>query len=240
MQANNLEDSSNQGAGEASLAPDINGLGDFINPSITLDHHMNAVPTCTFSSFDNSEVHTKLKQNSGSISSNSFVMPENIATCTPYIQQPGPNRLLQVPTVNNTHHRPLSPSPKRSPPLGDIECSEIAGVPPTKSIKSKPLTSAKKAEEVSEELASEIARIIDLHTGPPEKIQSTIKRQILLKFHPALSRKRSATMASLKDDQDGSKKRKITCDQCSATTARQCDMRYLHHATVGEPIKGYG
>ncbi|KAL9011286.1 MAG: hypothetical protein Q9173_003859 [Seirophora scorigena] len=90
--------------------------------------------------------------------------------------------------------------------------------------KTKPMTSAKKAEAVSEELASEIAKIIDLYRGPREDIQATIKSRLLLAFNPGLSSKRSAQIAALKDDLNQNKKRRITCDQCPTTTARLCDM----------------
>ncbi|KAL8917037.1 MAG: hypothetical protein Q9208_008212 [Pyrenodesmia sp. 3 TL-2023] len=120
---------------------------------------------------------------------------------------------------------PPSPSMKAFPQLENPEGSNVRGNLSRRNTKSKPLASAKKAEEVSEELATKIAKFIDLYRGPPKDIQATIKNQLLLTFNPGLSRKRCAQMASLNDDASSKKRRLIVCDQCPTTTARQCDMR---------------
>lgn len=234
MQASNLDDSSNQGAGEACLAHDINELANFIDPSITMDRAMNALSTETRSSFDSSDSQMKQNQNLDLIRPDSLGKPANVATYTSYTQQFDQNGLLQVPKASMTpHKRPLSPLSDAFPKPGNVDCSDIPGSLSRRNIKSKPLASAKKAQQVSEELASEIAKLIDLYKGPPEEIEATIKNKLLLTFNPGLSRKRSAQMASLSDDLNHTKKRRITCDQCSTTTARQCDMRCVERASRG-------
>ncbi|KAI4283203.1 MAG: hypothetical protein L6R38_002325 [Xanthoria sp. 2 TBL-2021] len=105
-----------------------------------------------------------------------------------------------------------------------------------KAPKTKPLASTKKAEQLSEELASEIAKYIDLSKGHPENIQAAIKSRVLLALNPSLSRKRTAQMASMKEDLIHPKRKKITCNQCSVTTARQCDIKYVNPVYILGPI----
>ncbi|KAI4177993.1 MAG: hypothetical protein LQ343_000077 [Gyalolechia ehrenbergii] len=121
--------------------------------------------------------------------------------------------------------RPISPSSKSFSELEPPNNVDLSKYPSKRSTKSKPLASAKRAEEVSEKLASEITKCINLYRDSPGDIQATIKNRLLLTFNPDLSRKRSAQMASLQEDISEGKRARIACDQCSATTARQCDMK---------------
>ncbi|KAI4193256.1 MAG: hypothetical protein LQ346_003978 [Caloplaca aetnensis] len=123
--------------------------------------------------------------------------------------------------MHDFHSTPPSPSAKTSPNVEHSDGSSML----RRNTKSKPMASAKKAEEVSEELATKITKFIDLYRGPSTDMRASIKNQLLLTFNPELSRKRCAQMASLKDGPDTSKKRLIACDQCPTTTARQCDMK---------------
>ena len=152
----------------------------------------------------------------------SSILP--IQTCSP-LSQTSSNHFLRVPEINIPRKRPLSPSPKALLEQNTVNDTKSPGSLLSKNIKSKPLASAKKAEEVSNALASEIAKCMALHRGSPGDIQATIKDRLLLTFNPELSRKRSAQKAFLEDDLNQGKKRRVRCDQCPATTARECDMR---------------
>lgn len=147
-------------------------------------------------------------------------LPSNVAQHMPYNQQHTTDQLLQVPGPNSPSKGPVSPSRKTilepnnmTQPPNAVEWSR-------KAPKTKPLASTKKAEQLSEELASEIAKYIDLSKGHPENIQAAIKSRVLLTLNPSLSRKRTAQMASMKEDLIYPKRKKITCNQCSITTAR--------------------
>ncbi|KAL8721150.1 MAG: hypothetical protein Q9225_002108 [Loekoesia sp. 1 TL-2023] len=224
MQANNLDDSSNHGAGDVGLGPEDSEITNFINPRITYDHPLNTLSVQTYS-FDNSEAQMKHTPNPSPISPNLPEASSNVARYSPSLQQPDTSHLLQVPELNTPHKRPLSPSSKLGSELGNMNNTSTSKYFSKRSTKSKPMASAKKAEEVSEELASEITNCITLHRGSPGHIHATIKDRLLLTFNPVLSQKRSAQTASLKDNLHDGKRRRITCDQCSATTARECDMR---------------
>lgn len=229
MGDNNLDVSSNHGAGDAGHGLGINDLADFFDPRKTINHSLSTTPVHSRSVFSKQETRMKQTPSSGPPSPSMLETPATVATCTSYIQQSSPNSLLQVPRMHNIHSTPPSPSVKPFPQLGNPDGSNLRGSLSRRNTKSKPLASAKKAEEVSEELATKIAKFIDLYRGPPKDIQATIKNQLLLTFNPGLSRKRRAQMASLNDDSNSTKKRLIACDQCPTTTARQCDMRYVHH-----------
>lgn len=227
MQANNLDDSSNHGAGDVGLGPDVSEIS-FINPRITYDQPLNTLSVQTFS-LDNSEPQMKHTPTPSPISPDLPAVSSNVARYSPSLQQPDTSHLLQVPELNTPHKRPLSPSSKSVAELENRNNTSTSKYFFKRSTKSKPMASAKKAEEVSEELASEITKCISLYQGSPGHIHATIKDRLLLTFNPVLSHKRSAQMASLKDNVPDGKKRRITCDQCSATTARECDMRYLNY-----------
>ncbi|KAL8902548.1 MAG: hypothetical protein Q9207_004604 [Kuettlingeria erythrocarpa] len=220
MGANNLDDSSHQGAGGPGHGLGISDLPDFLDPSITINRSLNPTPVQSHSIFDQRETHMKTA-GSDIMSPGPLKMTETIATCTSFPQKLSPNNLLQVPKMHDFHSTPPSPSAKASPNLGHQDGSSML----RRNTKSKPMASAKKAEEVSEELATQITKFIDLYRGPSTDMRANIKNQLLLTFNPELSRKRCAQMASLKDGPDSSKKRLIACNQCPKTTARQCDMK---------------
>ncbi|KAL8652327.1 MAG: hypothetical protein Q9210_002749 [Variospora velana] len=230
MQANNLDDSSIQGAGEACLGSNVNELSNFIKSNLTSDHPSSPVPVQTSSMLDSSGPLKKHTHYSELDSPSCIGVPANSSPFTSLVQQSGPNHWLQVPQVKHSHTSPPAPSAKTSPNLGNGDMPKDPAALSRRSTKTKPLTSAKKAEAVSEQLASEIAKFINLYRGPPEEIQATIKSRLLLTFNPGLCSKRSAQMAALKDNLNQNKKRRIACDQCPTTTARQCDMRCVNHA----------
>ncbi|KAL8974185.1 MAG: hypothetical protein Q9197_001584 [Variospora fuerteventurae] len=236
-QADNLDDSSIQGVGEACLGSNVNELSNFINPNLTSEHPSTPVPVQTSSILDSSgslKKHTHYSE----LDRPSFIgAPANSSPFPSLVQQSNPNPWLQVPQVKNSHTSPPAPSAKTSPNLGNGVMPKDPAALSRRSTKTKPLTSAKKAEAASEQLASEIAKFVNSYRGPPEEIQATIKSRLLLTFNPGLCSKRSAQMAALKDNLNQSKKRRIACDQCPTTTARQCDMRCVNH-TPDVMVKG--
>lgn len=225
-QASNLDDSSNHDAGDVRLGPEMSGISHFINPRITFESPLNtlSVPTYPFDVLETQDKHTSI---SCPINPDLPDIASSAAGYSPSLQQPDTSHLLQVPDMMNPRKRkrPLSPSPKPLPELETQSSFDASKNSSKKSTKSKPMASAKKAEEVSERLASEITKCINLYRDSPGAIQATIKSRLLHTFNPDLSRKRSAQLASLRAGIDGVKRRRITCDQCSATTARQCDMK---------------
>ncbi|KAL8811456.1 MAG: hypothetical protein Q9200_001776 [Gallowayella weberi] len=138
------------------------------------------------------------------------------------------DQLLQVPGSHSPRSRPQSPSWKPFRMQKEGNDPGTFRDAPKKTTRSKPLASTKKALQISEELASEIAKSIDLSKGHPKDIEEFIKNRVLLALNPDSSRKRSAQMADLKDDIDRGRAKRIKCDQCPATTARQCDMKYVN------------
>ncbi|KAL8940356.1 MAG: hypothetical protein Q9211_002322 [Gyalolechia sp. 1 TL-2023] len=228
-QASNFDDSSNHDAGDVRLGPEISGMTNFINPWITFDSPLSTlpVPTYTFYGLGKQDKHTSI---SNPTSPDGPEIGSDLARYSPSLQQPDTRHLLQVPDMNSPRKRirPRSPSSK---PFSDFEPPNNVDPfksPSERSTKGKYLASAKKAEEVSEKLASEITKCINLSRDSPGAIQATIKNRLLLTFNPDLSRKRSAQMAALQDDNDEGKRTRIECDQCPTTTARQCEMKYQH------------
>ncbi|KAL8755598.1 MAG: hypothetical protein Q9199_003535 [Rusavskia elegans] len=220
MEANEMANSSNHDAGDDGPGADIDELTEYLNPSITFDHPMNMMPIqCGV------DPRMQQAQHFRPLSPHSPEMPSTVAHCVPYIQQPVTDQLLQVPGPKSPRRSVLSPSRKAFLEPSSVMGSRDSGVASKKQPKTKPLASTKKAEQLSEELASEITKCIDLSKGQPEDIQAAIKNRVLLALNPSLSRKRSAQMASLRDDLGQPKKKKISCNQCSVTTARQCDMK---------------
>ncbi|KAL8993686.1 MAG: hypothetical protein Q9169_006163 [Polycauliona sp. 2 TL-2023] len=222
MEANEMANGSNHDAGDDEPGGNIDDeMTDYLNPSMTFDHTMNMIPpiSCGVDSY------MQQAQQSRSLSPHSPQMQSTTAHFFPYIQQHNSNQFLQVPGPKNPSKRPLSPSRKAVVQPHNMNEPHNAGETSSKTPKTKPLASTKIAEKLSEELASEIAKCIDLSTGQPEDIQAAIKNRVLLALNPNLSRKRTAQMASLSNDYGHTKKKKITCNQCSVTTARQCDMK---------------
>lgn len=215
-----MANSSNHDAGDDGPGADIDELTEYLNPSITFDHPMNMMPIqCGV------DPRMQQAQHFRPLSPHSPEMPSTVAHYVPYIQQPVTDQLLQVPGPKSPRKSALSPSRKAFLEPSNVMGSSDSGVASKRQPKTKPLASTKKAEQLSEELASEITKCIDLSKGQPEDIQAAIKNRVLLALNPSLSRKRSAQMASLRDDLGHSKKKKISCNQCSVTTARQCDMK---------------
>ncbi|KAL8671475.1 MAG: hypothetical protein Q9168_004025 [Polycauliona sp. 1 TL-2023] len=214
-EANEMANSSNHDAGDDEPEADYE-MTECLSPTITFEHSMNMIPIqCGV------DPHLQQAQHFGSLSPHSPQMPSDMPHYLPYIPQPDPDQLLQIPgQKKSSSKRFLSPSRRAFVEPGHVKEPRNSGKAP----KSKPLASTKIAEQLSEELACEIAKCINLNKGQPADIQADIKSKVLLALNPSLSRKRTAQMASLRDDQGYAKKKKITCNQCPVTTARQCDM----------------
>ncbi|KAL8834460.1 MAG: hypothetical protein Q9176_007484 [Flavoplaca citrina] len=223
MEANDMANSSNHDAGDDMPGADMDEMTEYLNPSIAFDHPMTMMPTqCGV------DPHMQQAQRFGSLSPHSPHVPPNMNHYMPYMQHTITDQLLQVPGPKSPSKGPLSPSQKAFiEPNKVTELTDI-GHSSRQAPKTKPLASTKKADQISEELASEIAKCINLSKGRPEDIQAAIKSKVLLALNPGLSRKRSAQMASLNDGHAHSKKRKIKCENCSVTTTRECDMKYIN------------
>ncbi|KAL8911539.1 MAG: hypothetical protein Q9171_003303 [Xanthocarpia ochracea] len=220
MEANELANSSNHVAGDTGPGADIDELTDYLNPSITFNYPMNMMPFhCGV------DPRMQQAQHFRSLSPHSPEISSLVTRYVPFSAPPVPDQLLQVPEPNSPGNRPISPSRKALPDSDNVTEPSYLGESSKKGPKSKPLASTKKAEQISEELASEIAQRIDFK-GQSENIQAAIKETVLFALNPSLSRKRTAQMASLKEDL-GPHKKKIICSQCPVTTARQCDMKYI-------------
>ena len=215
-----MANSSDDVAGDTGPGADIDELTGYLNPSLTFDYPMNIMPfQCGVDPRMQQAQHLK------SLSPHSPENPSIVARYLPFSTPPVTDQLLQVPEPNSPGNRPLSPSRKALPDPNNVTGLSYLGESSKKGPKSKPLASTKKAEQISEELASEIAQRIDFK-GQSENIQAAIKETVLFALNPSLSRKRTAQMASLKDDL-GTHNKKIKCGQCPVTTARQCDMKYI-------------
>ncbi|KAI4223114.1 MAG: hypothetical protein LQ349_007492, partial [Xanthoria aureola] len=220
MEANEMADSSNHDAGDDGPGADIHEMTEYLNPSITFDHPMNMMPIqCGV------DPHMQPAQHFRPLSPLTPEMPSTVTHYLPYTQQPVTNQLLQVPGPKSPRKSSISSPRKAFLEPSNVIGSTNPGDAPKGAPKSKPLASTKRAEQLSEQLASEIAKCINLSQGQPEDIQAAIKDRVLLALNPSVSRKRSAQMASLRDDVGHPKKKKIPCNQCSVTTARQCDMK---------------
>lgn len=226
MQANNLDDSSNLDAGNGGQGPHLNAIPpSCINPNITFDQPVS----CRSEAYDFSSLDIRIKhsQDFAPTSPHSPDMPSDNALYTPYLQQSNLGHLLQVPRTIIPRKRPLSPLANYTLDQPNAKRLRNSGNPSkSTSKKGKPLTSTKKAEEVSEELASEITKCIDLSRGSPKDIQAAIKDRVLFALKVDLSRKRPARVSSLDDDRGHCSRRMIACDHCPVTMARRCDMKY--------------
>ena len=131
-----------------------------------------------------------------------------------------------MPQTNVSRKRPLSPSPNQTlepPKVKRLQSSENRTRPSLK--RRKPITSTKKAEEVSEKLASEIKKCIDLSQWSPENMQAAIKDRVLLALNVDLTRKRPIRRAS-SEENVGKSKKWVTCDRCSKTATTPSEMKY--------------
>ncbi|KAL8958299.1 MAG: hypothetical protein Q9183_005866, partial [Haloplaca sp. 2 TL-2023] len=151
------------------------------------------------------------------------ILPQAVPQ-TPYQPNFDSQHLLQVPQTNVSRKRPLSPSPQRTlepPKAKRFRSSDNRSKPSLKG--RKPITSSKKAEEVSEELASEIKKCIDLSQWSPENMQAAIKDRVLLALNVDLKQKRPIHRVSSEENVGKSKKR-VTCDKCFKTTTTPSEM----------------
>lgn len=89
----------------------------------------------------------------------------------------------------------------------------------------KTLSSTKKAEELSEDLFHIIKRF-NLDENSLNEIQSALKFRVLRLFNPDGSRKRTHQAADLSKPTEQCKRKKVACDICQTTMARQCDLKY--------------
>ncbi|KAL8946991.1 MAG: hypothetical protein Q9222_006681 [Ikaeria aurantiellina] len=225
LQANDLANGSNHDAGDISHGDNVGELADYINPSITFDHPLNMMPfqSCTSpASVDHRIQHAPSVR---SVSPHSPETASFVNHYVPYQQNIHASQLLQIPGPKSPRKRLLSPSDATFPEQSNIKAPSTVGMTNKKPTRSKAIASNKKAEEVSEELALEITKCINLGNNPSEDIQAVIKKKVLLALNPGLSRKRSAQMAMLDHESRQSKKKRIKCGQCSVTTARECDMK---------------
>ncbi|KAL9597327.1 MAG: hypothetical protein Q9179_004302 [Wetmoreana sp. 5 TL-2023] len=207
MQASNLDNSSNHDAGDTSPGLDPSGIPDYLNPSVIFDppQTQNVKPT----------------------SANPPDVSSNVSHYAPYPQmKSNTNHFLQVPGANASRKRSLSFPGKVPAEQPNTKIRPVLASSSRRRMKEgKPLTSAKRAEEVSDELALEIAEWIEFRKGPRADIQAAIKHRVLLALNVDPLGKRAGRGATPEVDLGRRKRRKITCDQCSVTTARQCDMR---------------
>lgn len=216
-----MADSSNHDAGDTGPGADVVELSDHLNPSITFDHPMSIVPIqCGV------DLRMPRAQHFRSLSPCLPDESPSVGRYASFLQPPMIDQLLQVPGPESPRKRPRSPSEKGFRDDDEGRGSRTLGDAGKKVTKSKPMASERKAEQISEELASEIAKCIDLSTGPPADIQTAIKNRVLHALNPGLSRKRSAQMACMRDEVGRRRKKRISCDQCTVTTARQCEMKY--------------
>lgn len=89
----------------------------------------------------------------------------------------------------------------------------------------KLFSSTKKAEELSEDLFHIIKRF-NLDDNSLNEIQSAFKCRVLQLFNPDGSRKRTHQAADLSNPTEQCKRKKVACDICQTTMARQCDLKY--------------
>ncbi|KAL9600861.1 MAG: hypothetical protein Q9219_002903 [cf. Caloplaca sp. 3 TL-2023] len=225
MQANNFGDSSKLSTGDVGIGTEVDGMTNYVNPRITFAHPLNTLSYQPCSTLDSQEFQLKYTSNTSPVSPE---MPETSANMTRYspnLQHIDTGQLLKVPEPNNSRKGPVLPALQSS-----MEQRHASGICEGKNLhkkgpKSKPMASAKKAEQVSEALASEITKCINSCQGSSRDIQAAIKNRLLLTFNPELLRKRTAQTAAMDNETNQRKKRRIMCDQCSATTTRECDMR---------------
>ena len=87
---------------------------------------------------------------------------------------------------------------------------------------SQPLLLQTKAEAVSQELAADVVQ--NLNCGSLAELEQAIKARVLRLLNSNRSRKRKAETAGVVETPDP--KRRVSCDQCSKTMVRRCDLRY--------------
>ncbi|KAL8712462.1 MAG: hypothetical protein Q9220_003310 [cf. Caloplaca sp. 1 TL-2023] len=225
LQANDLANGSNHDAGDTGQGDGVGELTDYINSSITFDPSLSMLPfqSCTFPA--SVEPRTQHAPSVRSVSPHSPETASFVNRYVTYQQNVNASQLLQIPGPKSPRKRLLSPSKTNHLEQVNTIPPAIVGMTSRKPTRNKAIASNKKAEEVSEELALEITKCINLGNSPSEDIQAAIKKKVLLALNPSLSRKRSAQMASLDLEGRQSKKKRIKCNLCSVTTARECDMK---------------
>ena len=115
----------------------------------------------------------------------------------------------------NVHRESRSRETSRSP---NMSPSNIQAVQPSPK---KELVTKTKAEEVSQELARDVVKL--LHCGSLEEVEQAIKARVLSLLNADGSRKRKAENAGIVESPNP--KRRVSCDQCSKTMVRRCDLR---------------
>lgn len=145
-------------------------------------------------------------------SSHNYQPPPLSQTGVKSSRKPGSLGTLDVQRVSISREASHSPNP--SP----IILSTRQSIQP--SPKMEPVTQTK-AEEVSQELASDVVKL--LHCGSMEEVEQAIKARVLSLLNADGSRKRKAENAGIVETPDP--KRRVSCDQCSKTMVRRCDLR---------------
>ncbi|KAL9576621.1 MAG: hypothetical protein Q9212_006949 [Teloschistes hypoglaucus] len=142
-----------------------------------------------------------------------------------HLQSPKTSGLLQVPPMNTIRKPSIPPVQITSGQLNWDRSSLPGNSSKRLPNKNKRVTSTKKAQEVSDEVALDIAKSIDFKCSEPRDIQAAIQQCVFLALNQGRSKKRPAPPTSSEDDVSRHKKRLISCDQCDVTTARRCDMK---------------
>ncbi|KAL8764282.1 MAG: hypothetical protein Q9194_007124 [Teloschistes cf. exilis] len=177
MDANNVDNSSNHEVMSPGINP--NNCPGYVDPSVMLNY-------------------PNLRRISPNIPSPSM----NTLRNTSHLQSPTPkpSGLLQVPRMN--------PIRKPSIPLLQITSGQLnwdrSSVPENSSRrppnKNKRVTSTKKAQEVSDEVALDIAKTIDFNCSEPKDIQAAIQQCVFRALNQGRSKKRPAPPTSSEDD----------------------------------------
>ena len=121
----------------------------------------------------------------------------------------------------DVHRMSTSRETSRSPNPSPISPSNIQAI--QASPIREPLVTQTKAEEVSQELAADVVQ--NLTHGSLDEIEQAIKARVLSLLNSDGSRKRKAETAGIVETPDP--KRRVSCDQCSKTMVRRCDLRYV-------------
>lgn len=132
------------------------------------------------------------------------------------------------PSVQIGLHR--SQKPRDQGPILDVQRINTSRSPNRSPIrqsnqtitKNEPLVIQTKAEEVSQEVATDVVQ--NLSRGSLEEIEQAIKARVLSLLNPDGTRKRKAESAGIVETSNP--KRRVACDQCSKTMVRRCDLRY--------------
>ena len=142
--------------------------------------------------------------------------------------QPSPSAQIilgPIPKAGNlktldVHRMSTSRETTRSPHPSPISPSNVQPIQTTP--RREPIVTQTKAEEVSQELAADVVQ--NLTRGSLDEIEQAIKARVLSLLNSDGSRKRKVENAGITETPDP--KRRVSCDQCSKTMVRRCDLRY--------------